>query len=140
LIEKEPARVYDLFRRVSRKLAPMSGLLMVGGLFCPVLFPLVFGAKWAQSGQFAGLLAVFCAAQMLVSPVSNIAVLMRRQGSQLVLDALRTTAVVLSLWLPYRAGASPLEATAWFVGSTLGLYAGYYVFYRQLARKLVGKS
>lgn len=136
LMAAEPGKVHQLFQRVSRRLAPFAVLLALGGLTCPVLFPFVFGSRWAQSGQFAALLALSCAAQMMVSPVSNIAVLTRRQGSQLVLDVVRTVGVLLSLWLPYRGGAPVLVAVACLAGTTVVVYGGYYFFYRHLARGL----
>jgi O-antigen/teichoic acid export membrane protein len=136
LMAAEPGKVQHLFRQVSRRLAPFALLLALGGLACPVLFPFVFGSRWAQAGQFAALLALSCAAQMMVSPVSNIAVLTRRQGSQLVLDVVRTAGVLLSLWLPYRWGAPVLVAVACLAGTTVVVYVGYYFFYRHLARGL----
>ncbi|MCL4178125.1 MAG: oligosaccharide flippase family protein [Verrucomicrobia bacterium] len=136
LLAQRPAEVRALFNRFVLRLLPFSLALMLGGLICPWVFPPVFGADWAQAGWFAAFLAFSCAAQMLVSPVSNIAVLTRRQGFQLGLDLLRVMGVGLSLWGSFRLGATATQAVAAYAGTMLLLYGIYFLSYRRMARGL----
>ena len=136
LMADRAGEIRRLFHRLVRRLAPMSLALGLGGLVCPWAFPVVFGADWAQAGEFAALLAVTCAAQLMVSPLSNIAVLTRRQGSQLWLDAVRVTAVILSLWGSHKLGVSATGAVMAFAICMTLLYGAYFIFYARLARGL----
>ena len=140
LLAQRPAEVRVLFNRFVLRLLPFSVALMLGGLVCPWLFPPVFGAGWTQAGWFAAFLAFSCAAQMLVSPVSNIAVLTRQQGCQLGLDSLRVAGVVLSLWVSFKLGATAIQAVATYAGTMVLLYGIYFLFYRRMALGLAAVS
>ena len=51
--------------------------------FGPGLFGLVFGAPWAESGEYARYLAVAYLAQFVVTPISSTLFLLERQGQEL---------------------------------------------------------
>jgi O-antigen/teichoic acid export membrane protein len=138
LLEQNPAMVRHLFRRFILRLLPFSMALIVGGSFCPLLFPPVFGPDWALAGWHAAFLAVSCASQLIVSPVSNIAVMTRRQGGQLMLDALRTAVMFVSLWGSWRLGATAIQAVMYYAASMTLLYGGYFVFYYRAAQSVGG--
>jgi O-antigen/teichoic acid export membrane protein len=113
------------------------GLGLIGlGILSPWIFPLVFGARWAQAGIFAAWMALFCAAQLVVSPASNLAVLLRRQELQFALDLLRVLVVVPSLVVPHLLGATVTQTVACYSLCMFGLYGVYYAVYAHLARHL----
>ena len=84
VITSQPTEVSRLFQRVTSRLLPACLALLAGGALCPWRFPWVFGANWVEAGSFAAVLSVPCAAQLLVSPISNIAVLTNRLGSNAI--------------------------------------------------------
>jgi O-antigen/teichoic acid export membrane protein len=83
----------------------MAIVVMVGG---PWLFGVIYGAEWEPSGQFARLLAVGYAAQLTVSPVSQILLILERQTRQFLWDATR---LVITVGAPLAAAAAGASAT-----------------------------
>jgi O-antigen/teichoic acid export membrane protein len=140
LIRDRPEEVWPLFRRITHRLAPLATVMLVGAVACPLVFPWVFGSRWGTAGIMGGMLAVSMAAQILVSPISNIAVLLKRQGLQCGLDAVRAVVVVLTFWLPARMGLTAIYAVAWYAGSMTVLYGGYYLTYRWLAKRVARRT
>ncbi|MEH0825572.1 MULTISPECIES: lipopolysaccharide biosynthesis protein [unclassified Micromonospora] len=105
-----------IFIRVSRKLAlvaaPSALVLLVGA---PWIFSVLFGEQWGSSGVYAQALAVYTAAQIVASPLSQTLVVFERQGLQLIWDAARfllVTGVVSGVAL---SGASAVTAV-WSLG------------------------
>lgn len=94
-----------------RMVLPAIGVL-VAGFASRYAFKYVFGDEWTMSGRIAGTIAVYCSAQLLVSPVSSLTIVLRRQGTQLTLDLVRALLVVGALYLPSRLGAGPEIAIA----------------------------
>jgi O-antigen/teichoic acid export membrane protein len=134
LVRERPAELPAFFRRVSRKmLLPALGLLCLGAV-CPFAFPIVFGPPWKTAGLYAAMLSVSCAAQLIVSPTSNISILTQRQGLQFALDALRMVAVVLAIWLPSRYGAGAAVAMGCYATVVTALYGVYYQAFLRIAR------
>ncbi|MCP5525605.1 MAG: oligosaccharide flippase family protein [Verrucomicrobiales bacterium] len=140
LMRRQPEAVAALVGRITRRTLKFAGLILLGGALSPLVFPWLFGESWREAGRLAAWLSLPAAAQVVVSPVSNLAVLMKRQGIQLALDAARAIVVVLSLSLPWRFGASPQTAVATFSTATLTMYAVYFAAYMALARRLRGPT
>lgn len=92
-----------------------SALALVG----PMVFSVVFGAPWGESGTYARLLAPMCAAQFIASPLSNIFLVAQRQGSDLVIQILTTILVIIALAVGALVYKDPIIA--------LGLYSAAYV-------------
>ncbi|MCP5522046.1 MAG: lipopolysaccharide biosynthesis protein [Verrucomicrobiales bacterium] len=136
LIREDPSRLQGLFFRLTRRLSKFGVAIAAGGAISPWVFPWVFGENWHVAGHVAAWVSLSAAAQIVVSPLSNIAILMKRQDVQLLLDGLRAVAVVVSLWLPWRLGADFLTATAIFSLAMLVLYGLYFAVYVTLARQL----
>lgn len=140
MIRENPAALRGLFFRLARRLSKFGGLIVLGGLTSPWVFPWLFGEGWRTAGTVAAWTSLPAAAQIVVSPLSNIAILMKRQDVQLALDALRGGAVLLSLWLPWRLGAGFETAVAVFSLAMLALYCLYFAAYVELARRLTAGS
>lgn len=136
MLRETPEAVPALFFRLSRRMSGFALVILLGGLLSPWAFPQVFGAEWREAGYAAAWLCAAAAAQIVVSPVSSIAVLMKRQGVQLALDALRAGVVVLALGLPWWLGAGFLPAVAAFSLAMLLVHALSFAAYMTLARRL----
>jgi O-antigen/teichoic acid export membrane protein len=127
--------VRPLFARATRRLLCFGvPPVIAAALLGPWLADRLFGVEWAASGTFVLLLVPMFAAQLVVNPLSQTAILMERQGWQLVADLVRTIAVVGSLWLPYRAGWSSSGAIAAYSACMAVTYIGYYILYALILR------
>jgi O-antigen/teichoic acid export membrane protein len=135
-LASRPEYIRHLHQAITKRTVWFAAALIAVGMLSPFLFPLVFGARWAQAGIFAAWMTLFCAAQLVVSPVSNLAVLLRRQDLQCALDALRVLVIVPSLVVPHLLGATVTQTVACYSLSMFGLYGIYYAVYAHLARSL----
>lgn len=136
ILHNDPAELPVLFHRVTMRLLPLSLLVIVIGLCSPLVFGFVFGAKFAEAGAYTAFLAISCSAQLIVSPISMVAVLVKRQDLQLVMDIIRVIAVAAALCVPPLHGASATFTVATYAIVIALLYIMYYAVYRHLARSL----
>jgi O-antigen/teichoic acid export membrane protein len=132
------AHISGLHQRITGRMVWFAMGVVGLGLMSPTLFPIVFGTRWVQAGQFAAWMSLYCAAQMVVSPASNLAVLLRRQDVQCSLDLLRVLMVVPALLVPHRFGASATQTVACYSLAMLAMYGVYYAAYSRLARRMQG--
>lgn len=65
------------------------------------LFAFVFGKQWAQSGAMAAIMVPWLLMNFLTSPISFIAIVMKRQKSFFWLNVIGTAALILVVSLPY---------------------------------------
>jgi O-antigen/teichoic acid export membrane protein len=135
-LAKRPEYIRHLHQAITRRAVWFAVGLVMLGVLSPFLFPLVFGKEWSQAGVFAAWMTFFCAAQLVVSPVSNLAVLLRRQDLQCALDLLRVFVILPSLTVPHLLGATVTQTVACYSISMFGLYGVYYAAYARLARRL----
>ena len=107
----DPARARSILLRASARLALMAvpGALVIM-LAAPAVIPFVFGGEWQTSGRYAQAMAVFMAAQFVVSPVSQTLVVFGRPGLQLAWDAGRIALVTGAVAGTAVAGGSALAA------------------------------
>ena len=100
---EDPAALRRAVIEITRILGAV-GLVMTMALMlaAPTLFPLVFGAQWAEAGRFAAVLAIFLTAQFVVAPVMNVLTVVRREHIYLQVNLKRlvlTTGVFLAAYL-----------------------------------------
>lgn len=135
-----PRDAEALFMR-STKTLTLIAVPMAVGVFAlgPLLFSLVFGDQWGESGQYARALAVALAAQLVVSPLSQTLIVTEHQGLQLTWDVLRLVFTAGAVVVGHSLGASPL-ATVWAIGiSSVLLYVvAWFVAWRSLQPTLTG--
>jgi O-antigen/teichoic acid export membrane protein len=129
----DPGALPGLFDSVTAKLIPFSLLVLLFGCLSPFAFGFVFGPEWKRAGVFAAVLSLHAAAQLVVSPISNIAILMERQDLQMVADVIRCVVVFLSFLVPHRLGYSATVAIACYAVTMLLVYAGSFIMYRRIA-------
>ncbi len=136
MARERPRELLSFFRRSTLHLLKVSGVVVAIGAVSPFVFAPIFGAKWEVAGLYAALLSVGCAAQVVVSPLGTVPVIVKRQDVQLVLDAVRAILVAAALILPGRLGGH--DATV-----AVGLYSAamclvYGITYIACHRMLVG--
>lgn len=112
-----------LLLRASRLLVvpavALAGVLLVGA---PALFTVVFGPEWATAGDFARLLALPVAAQMVAAPLSQVLVVTERQLALLVWDGVRIALMVAVAVAARAADWAPDRTVAGLAAVLLGAY------------------
>jgi O-antigen/teichoic acid export membrane protein len=129
-----PAALRSLMKKTVVRMIPWAGCLLLAAPIMPVLFRFVFGASWRDAGEFASLLAISAAAQILVSPISNVAYILSRERIQLTLDTVRTTLVIGAILLSFGVGLGPYGSVASFAGAMVLAYVIESLVYFHIAR------
>jgi O-antigen/teichoic acid export membrane protein len=101
--------------------------------FGPRLFAMVFGENWRVAGQFAQILSVLFAFRFVVSPLTHVVLLTKRQSVNLTAHSLFLGAALFAWWWGARTGSSH-QALAVISGATAVIYSGYFIVCRGLAR------
>jgi hypothetical protein len=81
-------------------------------------------------------MAVSAAAQIITSPVSTTALILKRQDIQLVLDAINAAFTVISIYGLHRLGYPPLTVVMIYSILNAVMYGIYYLTYMRLVRGL----
>lgn len=97
-----------------------------GALLGPVIFPLIFGQQWVQSGAFAQALAPMLLFQFATRPVVASIPAIRLQGMLLKHEIITALIRVSSLWAAFAAFKNPVSAVAVF---SLASAAMYFILY-----------
>ncbi|GIJ22537.1 teichoic acid transporter [Micromonospora lutea] len=113
-----------LFLQASRQLgmAAAAGALLIA-FAAPPAFTRVFGPEWSTSGTYVQALAVFTAAQLVGSPLSQTLIVFGRQGLQLAWDVGRLLLVAAAVAFTARSGGSALAAV-WAFGLSAAVAYG----------------
>ncbi|MEM2097711.1 MAG: oligosaccharide flippase family protein [Methanothrix sp.] len=112
-LHTNPYELEKLFFDTTRRLLPgAAGVLILCGL-SPWIFPIFFGASWADAGKYALLLVFYSVPAFIITPLSNLNTFGFNQW-MLVWDALRVAAVVGSLSLSKFLGWNPSSAVLLF--------------------------
>jgi O-antigen/teichoic acid export membrane protein len=131
LLRESGADVGQLFNDFSRRLLWVGGAVALAGISSPIVFPIIFGNDWKDAGRFAFMLSWASAFQVIVSPMSVIAILKKRQGVQLALDAFRIIIIALALTIPYMLGAGAISTILAFAIAMIITYSlSYYIYYK----------
>nr|WP_166375829.1 oligosaccharide flippase family protein [Aeromicrobium phragmitis] len=112
-VRSRSPRLAALTRKVTLNLAAAGlvpvGIVLVGG---PDIFAWVFGDNWEGSGEVARLMVLGYFAQFVVTPISRSLLVLERQGTLFVWDAVRLVASTTAVALPYSMGVPFLESVA----------------------------
>lgn len=110
---EDPARLRAVFLEAVRRLF-LVGLFPTLGLVvaAPWFFPLVFGARWAEAGLYAVVLAPMSFAQLISSPVSGTLVVLERQGLHLARELGSITVLAIALGVVIGGRLEPRAAVA----------------------------
>lgn len=133
LSREAPWQMLGLFDRFTRRLLLLGGVpVLLVGLVAPSLFGVVFGPEWRAAGVYVWLLTPMFVAQIVVSPLSQSAVLLERQGVQLLADGMRTAAVLAALVVPALLGWSARATVAAYSVCMFITYLAYLQMYRRI--------
>jgi O-antigen/teichoic acid export membrane protein len=91
----------------------------------PQLFALVFGDRWRDAGVYAQLLSVMFYARFVVSPLSYVYYIAKRQREDLLLHVVMALGTVASLCV----GHFVFHSLKWMVGLFAANYSLIYVVY-----------
>lgn len=111
LAHQNPPELARQFKKTAQRLfvvgAPPLALIALLG---PLLFEIVFGTGWRESGLYLQLLAPMVLMGFVASPLSQTLNLLERQDLQFGWDTARLLLVVGGLWLCSRLGGSARTA------------------------------
>ena len=137
LVRSDHAAMTELFMRTTwRLLAAASIVPLAVVLAGPMLFGLVFGAAWAESGAFARFLALMYLAQLVVSPTSQTLTVLERQGLLLLWEVGRLGAVVMVFALAAALAWSPHLA----IGTLGAVVTAAYLILFLLTRRVLSAT
>jgi teichuronic acid exporter len=96
------------------------GILM---LFGEDIFPLVFGHQWAESGRFSEIMSVWFALNFIISPITSLPLILKRQGSFFKLAIFGSIFMIVSILVPAYVFQANIIETIWVlsIGQTLYL-------------------
>lgn len=138
---QDPRALARLFSALSRRLLAYGGIpIVLVGVVGPAVFGPVFGPGWEVTGTYVLLLTPMFVGQFVVSPVSQVAAVMERQGLQLALDAFRTATVALAIFAPWALGWSHLRAVGCYSAGMLVTYTVFFVVYRRMVSAAAGPA
>ena len=133
IMRNRPNDLPGMFSRVTKRMLLPGAAIPVGGAISPFAFPILFGPEWAMAGTYAACMSVFCALQIVVSPISTIVFVRKRVGVQMVFDAIRAALVCIALCLPAVLHLSALVAVLSYSFVMAAMYGVYYIAYRKIA-------
>lgn len=136
VVREDPARAIHLFVQTSRRLA-LAALLIASTVVAlgPWAFGLVFGAEWTQSGQFARVLAVGLAAQLVAVPLSQTLIVFERIYLQFMWDVGRLCVTGAATLSCAAFGGSPQQAVLSFaIASAVAYGLSWLLSWRTVSR------
>jgi O-antigen/teichoic acid export membrane protein len=123
-----PERLRSLFGRTTSRLA-LLGVATIGPLavVAPMAFGLVLGTEWADAGWLATVVAPWAFAGLVVSPVSRLLVVLRRESWKLYYDVSALALLVIGMLVGVRADLSFGTAMAVVSVLQVGAYGVYLI-------------
>lgn len=126
--------VSKMFTKITCVMMLVAVALVLASLSAPWIFPVIFGPQWELSGRLVVWLALPCAAQLIVSPVSGVAIVLKRQKTQFLLDLMRTCFVCGSFVLSNRLGLGVESSVMIYAGAMVGSYIIYFILYYKIVK------
>jgi O-antigen/teichoic acid export membrane protein len=129
-----PSKIKNLSNNLLKKLV-IIGLIPLGSLilFGPLLFSLVFGEFWRESGVYASILSLAVFSRFIFKPISNIFDIFERQKTALMLNVLRVILVISMFGVSYLFSLN----SYWTIGLYSIVTALIYFLQYILAQKII---
>lgn len=137
LLRNDPLKAQNLFDRITKKLAMMSMVVILGGISMIWLAPIILGAQWKLAGVFMAFLGFSSALQLVTSPISQITTIIERQDIQLIGDVIRTVLIFAAFAVTHAQGGDATAAVAVYSGTMVATYVAFFILYRSLLRRAV---
>jgi O-antigen/teichoic acid export membrane protein len=135
VLRTKPDELDRLFRKSVGLLTFLGLAFALTSFWISPLFTFVFGQKWAEAGEFAFYLVFAASAQVIVSPVSNISILLSRQNLQLLLDVVRAVLIVLVFGLGWYQKLEPKKTVCLYAWSMVSVYSLSLWVYSRIVKK-----
>jgi O-antigen/teichoic acid export membrane protein len=97
------------------------------------LFVFVFGAEWAQAGQFASVLILFFGLNFAITPFNYVALIKGKHKQQLMIAAIDLLTRCLAFYIGYYFGSAQLAITLFSVAGSIFCLV-YLAWYYRLAK------
>lgn len=137
LLRNDPLKAQTLFDRLTRKLAMLSLVVVVGGVSMIWLGPIILGSQWKLAGTFMAFLGFSSALQLITSPISQITTILERQDIQLIGDIIRTVLIFAAFSLTHSQGGDATTAVFVYAATMVVTYIAFFLLYRGLLRHAV---
>ncbi len=92
------------------------------------IFSFVFGDKWIDAGRFAEIMSPWFMANFILSPISSIPIIIRRQSEFFKLSIVGTTIMIVSLIVSPLVFNLDIYKTLWVVSSGQAIYLFFAMF------------
>jgi lipopolysaccharide exporter len=121
----------DLFPFVKKVMFILLGIGLIVFLFIylliPYLVPFFLGEQWLDSIKYLQYICFWQALMLVNSPVSTIAILLKKQKPLLFFQILYLLFRTLALWFPFHLGFSAKDSVLYY--SITGVLFNFYLFY-----------
>jgi O-antigen/teichoic acid export membrane protein len=136
--KRDPREVRRLYRMVVIRLVSVGApIFLSGAAIAPFVFPFVFGEAWREAGYYFSILSVAMLAQFVVRTVSQLLVVLERQGVQLAWDITRLALVALVFGIAKRFDHTPVVCLGWYAAVLAFCYLVMVVIHLVMLSRLV---
>lgn len=91
-------------------------------LYGEELFSFVFGESWRGAGSFSEIMAPWFMLNFIISPITSLPLILRKQRSFFIISIFGSVTLVLSIILPQLFFAADIYSTLWIMSITQVLY------------------
>lgn len=131
---KFPREIYELTNKLLKKLFIVSLPFFFGIVFFgPILFQLIFGTIWKESGVYVSILALYLLTQFISAPTINVFNVFNKQKTFLVINSLRIILIFAICIVVFYMNYSP-KFFLYIYTSVLSLY---YLFVTKLTLSII---
>lgn len=102
-------------------------VVLLVAVFASWLFGAVFGPEWREAGRFLQLLSIAYLAQVVVSPLARLMIVVKRKGLMAAFDSVRAVLVAASILVPGALGASASRVLLSYSITMTLTYVAFYV-------------
>ena len=90
---------YNIWRDTAIKLIKIGiPLYICIGILSPLAYPMIFGAKWQQAGEFGLIMAISSGISFVTSPLDRISMIVRAWKYQIIWNLLRVSCVFFVIY------------------------------------------
>ncbi len=109
-------------------------------LYGEEMFGWVFGKEWSRAGAMSEILSFWLAINFMVSPLSSIPLVLRRQKEFFLLGSIGAVLMLIAVAIPAYVMKESIEFTLWVVSITQAIYMTFLIFVTFYFAKLGRKS
>ena len=128
----QPSSLHNLFKATALKLLWLSLVpAIVMAVAAPALFGWLFGSEWRLSGVYMSILAPLFASQSISNPLTQVAIIVKKERLGLILDISRFVLVICSVFTFSKLYSNPKSIVASYsISMTISFLISIFVMYR----------